>query len=669
SFTASRSYSDAWGESYWGLTATPAITWYSYVIGANRYKISIVFGVYGCLKTSGHKSIGDVIFYLGYLPDECVVMARSDLSKNGYKYGKPNIYVDSWQHVRLIIKPLLFFIGLGATGTLSAIVSGIGGVLLFSDYALLAASITDPVNGVDEIQPPNNYIDFTYIPKSFYEQPGDGFIYQEFQSLIYVELEVDMTNRECWSIIPMQWRITLRDNAHYAMLDLNGDCSIAIFKSFIKTGYKATVFFEDFSGEMSDWSVGDANSLAGLDYWGVVKTIPPGCVAWCAAVGNNSIYSEKPNIEKKLYDKQMNAYMARPVDLRPYRTPVTLRYHLFYRICAGDYLAVEYYNSGSWVLADVVTGNKEVDYWRQTPIPTTAEKIRFRFYSNEDDNVDWGVYINHIEIIAEMPNDANTNTDAGDNFDSATYVTYPNSYGAYLNNEEDWYKFDITQQNITDGKIVYISLQKPEYTIFHMELYDGNNQLKCNGVNTITYHMKTSDIPGQWRLKIHPIMGFGPYSFRIELLTPGGGGGCPILLVWNGSKYVDYGIINIHNPDGYDVIKEVSISTADMNIEGQVVKLRLKEGWEGLEYSHSLIDHVKLYAVDIFGNRYPCPLIKAMHSEQGNIMLQLLFSDNIKAEIYLMQTIDLQFIVLYPKEIIKSFIITIEGHNQEKIYY
>jgi hypothetical protein len=260
SFTSSRSYSDAWGESHWGLTATPAITWYSYVNGANRYKISIVFGVYGCLKTSGHKFIGDVIFYLGYLPDECVVMARSDLSKNGYKYGKPNIYVDSWQHVRLIIKPLLFFIGLGATGTLSAIVSGIGGVLLFSDYALLAASITDSVNGVDEIQPPSNYIDFTYIPKSFYEQPGDGFTYQEFQSLIYVELEVDMTNRECWSIIPMQWRITLRDNAHYAMLDLNGDCSIAIFKSFIKTGYKATVFFEDFSGEMSDWSVSDANS-------------------------------------------------------------------------------------------------------------------------------------------------------------------------------------------------------------------------------------------------------------------------------------------------------------------------------------------------------------------------------------------------------------------------
>jgi len=563
---------------------------------------------------------------------------------------------------------LLFFVGLGATGTLSAIVSGIGGVLLFSDYALLVASITDPVNGVDEIQPPNNYIDFTYIPKSFYEQPGDGFTYQEFQSLIYVELEVDMTNRECWSIIPMQWRITLRDNAHYAMLDLNGDCSIAIFKSFTKTGYKATVFFEDFSGEMSDWSIGDANSLAGLDYWGVVKTIPPGCVAWCAAVGKNSIYSEKPNIEKKLYDKQMNTYMERPVDLRPYRTPVTLRYHLFYRICAGDYLAVEYYNAGSWVLADIITGNEEVDLWRQAQIPTTAEKIRFRFYSNGDDNVDWGVYINHIEIIAEMPNDAYTNADAGDDFDSATYVTHPNSYGAYLNNEEDWYKFDIIQQDIANGKIVYISLQKPEYAIFQMELYDRNNQFKGSGVNTITYHLKTSDTAGQWRLKIRPIMGFGPYSFRIELLTSYGGG-CPILLVWNGSKYVDYGIINIHNAEGYDVVKEIFISTADINTEGQVAQLRLKEGWEGLEYSHSLVDQVKLYAVDNFGIRYQCPLIKAVHNEQGNIMLKLLFSDNVRAEIYLMQTIDLQFIVPYPKEIIKSFVFTIEGHNQEKIDY
>lgn len=202
-----------------------------------------------------------------------------------------------------------------------------------------------------------------------------------------------------------------------------------------------------------------------------------------------------------------------------------------------------------------------------------------------------------------------------------------------------------------------------------MELYDGNNQIKSNSSNTITYHLKISDTAGQWRLRIYPIMGFGPYSFRIELLTSSPGGGCPILLVWNGSKYVDYGIINIHNAEGYDVIEEILISRADINIEKQIAKLRLKEGWEGLGYSHSLIDQVKLYAVDNFGNRYLCTLIKAVHDEQGNILLKLLFSDDQKADIYLMQTIDLQFIVPYPKEIIQSLIFIIEGHNQEKIAY
>ena len=663
--TAIKEYSDEWGNSVWCLTAAPVITHYSY--DGEEYTIKIAFGVYGVLKTSGHKYIGDVMFYLEYLPEGCRVMVDSSRSKNGYNYGKANIAVDIWEDVKLIASPWLFFIGLVATGPFELIVAGIEGVMLFSDYAKLAGSITQIDNGVDELQPPDDYIDFTFAPESFYTQPGDGYTYQEFQSIIFVELRVNMTNRKQWTIIPMQWQITMRDNAHYAMLDLNGDCSIALFKSFEKTSYKATVFFEDFNGDLSDWNVGDLNPLAGHDYWGIVRTIPPGCVAWCAAVGNNSIKSEKPNIEEKLYDKYMNAYMERRIDLRPYKTPVTLRYHLFYWISPGDYLAIEYYTSGSWHVADSVTGQGIV--WKEAPIPTSAEKIRFRFYSNGDNNVNWGVYIHHIEIVAEMPNDANTNADAGDNFNEATYITHPNSYGGYLNYDEDWYMFDITSQNIAEGKIVYISIEKPEYATFQMELYDNNGQIKSSSLKAITYALTSSDSAGQWRLRIRPIVGFGPYAFRLELRTSLGGGGCPILFVRNGSNYVDYGTINMHNVEGYDVIKEIPVSLEDISMEGFVAKLRLKEGWEGLEYSHSSIDQVKLYAIDNEGKRRLCPLISAVHNEQGNILLELLFSDNQRVDIYLKQTIDLKFLVPYPTQNIQNYIFVIEGYNQEKIDY
>jgi len=145
-----------------------------------------------------------------------------------------------------------------------------------------------------------------------------------------------------------------------------------------------------------------------------------------------------------------------------------------------------------------------------------------------------------------------------------------------------------------------------------------------------------------------------------------GGGGCPTLFVWNGSGYVDYGVINIHDVEN-DVVREVYVQAEDVSVAGYKVKFRLREGWEGLNYSHSLIDQVKLYAVDSEGNRYLCPLIKAEHSEQGKVLLNLLFSDDYRIDTYLMETIDLTFIVPYPSEMIESFTFIIEGHNPWKL--
>lgn len=648
------------GYTAWGLAVTPVISYY-YFEGSDC-TIKLSFGVYGCIKTNIDKTIWKMNFYLSDLPEGSEVMVRSSKCKNGYNYGKSNIFVDAWEDVKLISQPFLFIVGALATDGLELIVDGIGGTMLFSDYMKIASIKNN--NGVDDAHA--HYIDFDYKPEIFYTHPGDGYTYGEFESIIYVELTVPMANRQQWTIIPMKWSLEMYENELDYALRESGSSPIAVFTNFNRNDYNATVFFEDCS-DISDWAIGDLNPLAGYDYWGIPDDTP-GYIVWCAYVGNNSLKGEMPNKQgTQQYDKDMNAYMQRQVDFRPYRTlTIHLRFYLCYVISAGDYLAIEYYENGYWHTSKTITGDNFLDHWDEITLPSTAEQIRFRFYSNDDNNVGFGVVISDIEIIAEMPNDANTNHDAGNNFANATSITLPNSYGAYLNNyDEDWYMFYISAQNIADGKIVSISMDMPEYTIFKKELYNPNNQTKCIDYPT-GYPLSQSDIPGWWRLRIYPIMGFGPYGFRIELQT-GSGGGCPVLLIWNGSNYVDYGFINIHNVEE-DVVREVSVAKEDVKIEGFSARFKLREGWEGLSYSHSLIDQVKLYAIDKRGNRYICPLIKAIHSEQGNVLLKLLFSDNQRTDTYLKQTIDLQFLVPYPEGAIQSFIFVIEGHNPEKIW-
>jgi len=146
----------------------------------------------------------------------------------------------------------------------------------------------------------------------------------------------------------------------------------------------------------------------------------------------------------------------------------------------------------------------------------------------------------------------------------------------------------------------------------------------------------------------------------------GGGSSCPTLFVWNGNGYVDYGVIKIHNPTGEDVIREVPIQSEDVCINSHKAKFRLREGWEGLNYSESVIDQVKLYAIGNDGNRHLCPLISAEHSRLGNVLPQLLLSDDYRAQMLLLETVDLTFIV--PWQNIQGFTFAIEGCNIFKSY-
>ena len=148
--------------------------------------------------------------------------------------------------------------------------------------------------------------------------------------------------------------------------------------------------------------------------------------------------------------------------------------------------------------------------------------------------------------------------------------------------------------------------------------------------------------------------------------SPSGGGGetCPTLFAWDGNAYVDYGVINIHNSTGEDVVKEVPIQAEDIDISNHKAVLRLREGWEGLNFSESVIDQVTLYAIGNDGNRHLCPLIRAEHSSSGNVLPKLLHSDEWKVQIVLLETIDLTFAVSY--ENVQDFAFVIEGCNQIK---
>lgn len=163
----------------------------------------------------------------------------------------------------------------------------------------------------------------------------------------------------------------------------------------------------------------------------------------------------------------------------------------------------------------------------------------------------------------------------------------------------------------------------------------------------------------------------GNHAVTAYFTVPGSGGGgsepCPGLLVWNGSAYLPYGIINVHNPTGEDVVRQVSVSKQDVNIENYTARLMLVEGWVGLNFSESVIDQVRLYAVDCFGNRYLCPLVSAVHSREGNVLLPLLFSDDWRTQILLHERIDLTFLTPYPTWLVRGYTFEIEGCNRFKV--
>jgi hypothetical protein len=142
-------------------------------------------------------------------------------------------------------------------------------------------------------------------------------------------------------------------------------------------------------------------------------------------------------------------------------------------------------------------------------------------------------------------------------------------------------------------------------------------------------------------------------------------GYCPILFVWNGTDYDEEGLLDIHNPDGTDLVYNHTLITEPAWTTGRY-QLRLVEHPK----THSYMDQVKLYAVLEDGAEIELPLTYAWHSEHGNVLPQLLFSDEWKTDTLgadlnngKSQSIDLKFQALPPNLQATTFIFQIEGNN------
>jgi len=149
-----------------------------------------------------------------------------------------------------------------------------------------------------------------------------------------------------------------------------------------------------------------------------------------------------------------------------------------------------------------------------------------------------------------------------------------------------------------------------EWTLDTTEYPNGELTIQC----------KAWDAQGNWDLD----------QITVTVLNGGGGGGggCPILFVYDGEEYVDEGLLNIHNPDGIDVVANHTIITAPGIVNHRYL-FRLIE--HNKTISH--IDQVQLKGRLPNGNLVTLHLFSAVHSSFGEVKWMVRSSDDNRVKI------------------------------------
>jgi hypothetical protein len=143
--------------------------------------------------------------------------------------------------------------------------------------------------------------------------------------------------------------------------------------------------------------------------------------------------------------------------------------------------------------------------------------------------------------------------------------------------------------------------------------------------------------------------------------------GCPALFVWDGTSYASEGLLDIHNPEGIDIIRSHTLIATPQRVNNAYL-------FQLIEHpkTHSYIDQVKLYAKLKYGTMVELPLMRAWHSEYGDVLPQLLVSDDRKTDMRgaehnngTSQSMELEFAALPPNLNVIGFIFQIEGNNRD----
>lgn len=144
----------------------------------------------------------------------------------------------------------------------------------------------------------------------------------------------------------------------------------------------------------------------------------------------------------------------------------------------------------------------------------------------------------------------------------------------------------------------------------------------------------------------------------------GGGGGCPILYTFNGTKYIEEGLLDIHDINGIDRTCFHTLQTAPYPLNNKIY-LKITEHPKTISY----IDHVRLYGRLENGQWVSLHLKSAIHSSKVEVGSILKHSDDLKVTTLgeehnngISETIDLKFNLKGAKSFLE-FIFIIEGNN------
>lgn len=223
---------------------------------------------------------------------------------------------------------------------------------------------------------------------------------------------------------------------------------------------------------------------------------------------------------------------------------------------------------------------------------------------------------------------------------------------------------DIT---ITSGTIKCKAIASDNFRVDNVQFKIGTGEWSdadydvSNDIWTWDWRVRES---GRYTISCRAYDARGNYKDTSKSVIVRMGAGCPILSVFDGESYIEEGLLDIHNPDGIDIIYEHTLITQPALTDNRYL-LRLTEHPKTISH----IDRVELWGELSNGKMVKLQLISAIHDELGQVRHLLWFSDDRKVDELgadynngISQSIDLMFVV--PRSVtFISFRFIIEGNN------